>query len=571
MNKKNERKRTKNILRYIFVVYAFISIGIVLWAVDSLICNDMDEVSNRLILNDGWEVTINNKEYKDISIDKFEFDTVTKGDKVVLETTLPNDWIYKEAGICISNKHTVVRMYIDDKLEYEYGSDRIKKGKTTGSGYLFINFYDSYKGKNIRFEFDVTESSAFSSIDEIWMGEWSNLYKYILTDNRLPFLLGAFLLVFGFFVAFVSVFATIISGRYRRVVYLALFSICVGVWSLCYYDVLVVFAIPLYSVSLMEYMSLFFSPIPIIAFLKEYVSDLKSEKMMLIYKVLFVTQVILTVVTTTLHTMNIMHGAQLLQYFHILFAVHVIYFSYVLIKHKTEKSIINKYSGIGMLGVCVCIMYDLCAYILNRYFVIKSLKFKGMLSLGIIIFIVILILDFYYDMTKNMMEEQEKAILIKKAYTDDLTQINNRGFCSQYMTKIYEEGIHDYTVINFDLNGLKQANDTYGHAKGDELICAAANVISEAFSSVGVVGRMGGDEFITIIESSDTKYIDSLIKKLDKCIKEANKENKELNLSISYGYASDTEITDGTPEKVYQLADNRMYENKKKYKRERSV
>lgn len=269
----------------------------------------MDEVSNRLILNDGWEVSINNKEYKDISIDKFEFDTVTKGDKVVLETTLPNDWIYKEAGICISNKHTVVRMYIDDKLEYEYGSDRIKKGKTTGSGYLFINFYDSYKGKNIRFEFDVTESSAFSSIDEIWMGEWSNLYKYILTDNRLPFLLGAFLLVFGFFVAFVSIFATIISGRYRRVVYLALF----------------------------------FSPIPIIAFLKEYVSDLKSEKMMLIYKVLFVSQVILTVVTTTLHTMNIMHGAQLLQYFHILFAVYVIYFSYVLIKHKTEKSIINKY------------------------------------------------------------------------------------------------------------------------------------------------------------------------------------------------------------------------------------
>ena len=118
MNKKNERKRTKNIWRYIFVVYAFISIGIVLWAVDSLICNDMDEVSNRLILNDGWEVSINNKEYKDISIDKFEFDTVTKGDKVVLETTLPNDWIYKEAGICISNKHTVVRMYIDDKLKF---------------------------------------------------------------------------------------------------------------------------------------------------------------------------------------------------------------------------------------------------------------------------------------------------------------------------------------------------------------------------------------------------------------------------------------------------------------------
>lgn len=43
----------------------------------------------------------------------------------------------------------------------------------------------------------------------------------------------------------------------------------------------------------------------------------------------------------------------------------------------------------------------------------------------------------------------------------------------------------------------------------------------------------------------------------------------ELNLSISYGYAMRSEIEEYIPEKVYQLSDNRMYEYKRIYKRQR--
>ena len=194
------------------------------------------------------------------------------------------------------------------------------------------------------------------------------------------------------------------------------------------------------------------------------------------------------------------------------------------------------------------------------------MEIRGMCSLGITGFIVILILDFFRDMTKKMMVEQEKELLIRRAYTDDLTQIHNRGYCSEYMTKLQNQEDSEYTIVAFDLNGLKQANDTYGHAKGDLLIKEAARVISDAFSENGVVGRMGGDEFIAILPLNDTKQIEAFIQSFLELVDEANQLTKDLYLSISYGYAVNKEVSEKNIEKVYQLADNRMYACKKQYK-----
>lgn len=559
----------KKIFKYVWVAYAMLSMFIVLYFVNKLLCKDIMQVNNRIILNDGWDVTINETKYEDVSFDTFVFDTVNKGDKVIIETTLPNTWEYGEAVMCIHNRHTALTMYVDGELEYQYGQERVELNKATGSGYLLINCYDDYKGKTLRLEFDVTENGAFSSIDEVWISEWSNSYRYILTENRLPLVLGSFLLVLGFFVTFIAIFAVTISKQYRSVLYISLFSICVGIWTLCYYNVVLVFSIPLYSISLMEYMSLFLAPLPIIGYMKSYVKELKSKKTQLIYRVLFSVQLILTLITIILHTTDTVHGVSSLPFYQVLFVVHLIFFSYVLGKNMKKNKVMNKYSRIGMLIVCACVLYDICSYILARYFSMDMLKLKGMSSLGIIVFIVILILDLYYRAAQSMMEEQERTILVKRAYTDELTQINNRCYCSQYMEQMRKNNVENYAIFNFDLNDLKLTNDTYGHIKGDELICAAAEVISKAFSAEGVVGRMGGDEFIAIVENCDKKDIDRLLTAFSSYIDEANENNKNLKLSISYGYAINSELSEHTPEKVYQLADDRMYAHKKMLKKAR--
>ena len=164
------------------------------------------------------------------------------------------------------------------------------------------------------------------------------------------------------------------------------------------------------------------------------------------------------------------------------------------------------------------------------------------------------------------MEEAERNSLLKSAYTDELTQLHNRRYCSEHMMQINEQKAEDFTVVCFDLNNLKVINDTYGHAKGDVLIKSAADVIGKTFEEHGFVGRMGGDEFIAVILTSAKKEIEALVEEFQKNIEKKNLEVADLNMSISFGYASSDELPEKDIEKIYQKADDRMYEYKKEYK-----
>lgn len=564
-----DKSKIKKILKYVWIIYGLASILLVLYLVNDLVCNDIMKVSKRLVLNDNWNVTVNETTYENVALDEFSFDVIMKGDKVILERIIPTDYQYKEASICIQNPHTYVRMYVDGKLEYEYGYDRYKENKATGSGYLLTNFYEEYKGKKLTLEYVATEDEAFSDIESVWLSEWENTYRYIITNNRLPMIMGSFLLVFGVMVSFVQIFAVAFSTKYSKVLLLSIFSVCIGIWTLCYYDVVLIFSIPLYMISLMENMALFIAPLPIIGYMYGNVKVLNKKTISVVYKILLISQIILTCVSITLHTLDIVHIAAMLKYCLFMFAVHLLFVVYVLILGMKGNSLMSRFTVIGMAIVVVCILYEIISYITIRFSSFRIYEIKGIASVGFTIFIGILVIELYYKATMSMMEENEKAILLKLAYTDELTKLHNRTYCSEYMRDISVIKKCPYTIINFDLNGLKKMNDTYGHLKGDELICYAALVLEKAFASEGVVGRMGGDEFVAIIENDNIENIEKLIEKFNENIKEVNRKKPDLNLSISYGYATSTEVQGASYEKVFEIADERMYTCKQKMKVER--
>lgn len=563
-----EKKATlKKVLKGIWLAYAIFSIIIVVYLIDRLVCKDIMKVSNRFILNDNWNFTVNGEHYEDVSLDEFSFETLNKNDVAVMEIDVPKDYEYKEACLCLKVRHATVSMYVDGKLEYEYGQDRFEKNKTTGSGYLLINFYEEYRGKKLRLELKATEDKAFSKIDEMWLCEWENSYRYIITNNRLPLVMGNFLLVFGILMTAIQIFAVTISTKYSNILLLAAFSICIGLWTMCYYDVMTVFAIPLYKVSLMEHMALFIAPIPIQGYMHSHVKETHSKIMLIMHRVLLSVQVVLTVVAIALHAMDLVHGAKMLIYFQILIIIHLGFMFYVLYKGSKANRRLSKYISIGLMLVGVCVFYELFTYFATRYTRVEVVQVKGVSSVGLTVFLGILVLDLYHRVTQSMMEEKEKELLIKRAYTDELTKLNNRAYCSEYMRKLSVDKSSEYTIINFDLNGLKKMNDTYGHIKGDELICYAALVLEKTFSEEGVVGRMGGDEFIAIIENVNTEFIDNLLVKLDENIQEVNNKKPNFGLSISYGYATSTELNGANCERIYQVADERMYAYKKEVKK----
>lgn len=557
--------KSKRILKIFWILYAIFSIIMWLPQTDRLLSGDYKTISRHVALDDLWNVRINDTQYNNVSLNELKFPPVNIGDTIVMERKLPENWDIKQAALRLHIRQTTVNLAIDNETVYKYGFERLQENKTVGSGFQFINFLDEYKGKTMTLTLHVSEDHAFSRFDSIRLYEWNHGYRALLTENRLPLFLGCFLLVFGLIVVAITTVAILFSTRFFKMLFLAAFSICMGLWTLCYYNAILVFSIPLYSISFIEYMALYLSPLPILLYMYSHVKALNSKKYLTLYWILLAVQLVFNVVTIYWHTIDYIHCAATLKYMQTLIIIHLAYFILVLVKNFRHNPFTSKIYLVGLFIVSSAIGYDLVAYYYSRYLA-GSISVKGVSSLGIVVFLFLLFVEFYYSMANQMIEEKERNFLIKSAYTDDLTLLPNRRFCSEHMQKITESNDLNYAVMCFDLNNLKVINDTYGHTQGDLLIKCAADVLSKSFASHGVVGRMGGDEFIAILNTSDQKVIEKLIDQFHNNIAIKNREQQDLDLSISCGYTICGEGDIHNIEKLYRIADVRMYENKKLYK-----
>ncbi len=121
------------------------------------------------------------------------------------------------------------------------------------------------------------------------------------------------------------------------------------------------------------------------------------------------------------------------------------------------------------------------------------------------------------------------------ATTDSLTGLENRLAFDALLNTINQEDsdAKNWTMFLMDVNGLKYANDTFGHQAGDALIIATANAIKSAYGSNGNCFRIGGDEFSVITHAPLESHF-QLASNLKKEIQEYNK-TALYHLSIAVG------------------------------------
>jgi len=123
--------------------------------------------------------------------------------------------------------------------------------------------------------------------------------------------------------------------------------------------------------------------------------------------------------------------------------------------------------------------------------------------------------------------------------------------------------------VSIDMNGLKLINDRYGHNEGDRQLKAFATAFHDAFAEVGTTIRLGGDEFLAIVRHEHIAEVDTALAKMAELQKELS-ANLLTPLEAAYGVAyrhelskdknaHSKEMAQVEPEKVYQLADERMY------------
>ncbi len=176
---------------------------------------------------------------------------------------------------------------------------------------------------------------------------------------------------------------------------------------------------------------------------------------------------------------------------------------------------------------------------------------------------------FYTDITERIRAEEAIQHL---AYNDTLTGLPNRAMLYEQCDKIFAEErfpLQNGAIIFMDLDDFKTINDTKGHTFGDQVLI---NLAAELKGKIkyDAIARIGGDEFIFILEDCDIRLVNKTAKEIVSLVHAPRTvKDYEFVLSCSVGIAMFPE--DGTEiETLLMKADSAMYqakvEGKNRYK-----
>ena len=143
---------------------------------------------------------------------------------------------------------------------------------------------------------------------------------------------------------------------------------------------------------------------------------------------------------------------------------------------------------------------------------------------------------------------------------DSMTRLYNRAALGE--KKHFYDQQPSLAVFFFDLNNLKQTNDVLGHAMGDGLIRRMANVLRRQCVNGISAYRMGGDEFVLIAPVSRSEA-EALRLRLDEGIRQETGRQGDPPLCVSLGWSFQEAPVQ--TDQLIQLADQRMYEDKRRY------
>ncbi len=160
------------------------------------------------------------------------------------------------------------------------------------------------------------------------------------------------------------------------------------------------------------------------------------------------------------------------------------------------------------------------------------------------------------------------------AYQDALTHVKNKAFYDQTKERVDDDIINGrarFAILMVDLNNLKKINDTYGHEHGNDYIMGACHEICVIFQ-YSPVFRIGGDEFVVLLENSDFDQRDELLAKLNDTFERISSDESRDpwdRFSGATGLALFDPENDISMDDVFKRADMFMYQNKLESKKAR--
>ena len=456
------------------------------------------------------------------------------------------------SGMRFYTSHQSVVAYNGGKEIYSFTKTGGFWGSTPGCTYNFISVNE--KMLNVAIIVKPAYKSVANQVPEFYVGNAYLMYEELLRSALPRASVSLLIIIFSVVIFIYYGFMHKKLNLGRELIYLAYFSLFIGVWSLNETDVAALLFSNKVFEALVPYNCLMLVIPPFILFFDSYLG-INSR---LAKKVMIIASMVEFTICTSFHFLKIIEFRDNLLFMQIMLVISIAYVigEVVIQIYHRDFSRQTRICAIGLSLFLIAMVVD----VYNYYHHVGDSDTLGRYMF--LAFVVMLAWDLIRG-THEIIEKGRHAKQLERfALTDSMTGLYNRNAFESHVDS--ENRLEGIIAVVADANGLKECNDTYGHEAGDEYITTVAKIFNSVFGRYGNCYRTGGDEFCCIIPASKAVDMERLKKLFRTKIYTANIEGEQqYSIGVAIGAATFNAELDADFRALVKRADASMYENKK--------
>lgn len=460
--------------------------------------------------------------------------------------------------LLFETEYADVKVFFGNILSYQSYFDDYKKRKNELKKIHLVEFPKTISAKTIKI---IYKKKIITQNEEVLqaplISNKSNLVTHKLSKDFLNLTLSFILLIFFF----INTSAYIISFKNKiideNLVSISFFALICSMYIISRSFTIRYFLADKFFISVISYSSKALLLTPILAFLKNKVNPSLKK----IYNAFILGMIILTIVQAIVISTTSLNFSQFEKIIEItLFVQILLVFVGIIMGNKKEKTEIKNF--------IFCILPFLIMYTFSYFalFLGQGIKSDTILILLLCYFALSESYFIYKLYLKNYGDKSNLEFYRRLAYVDPLSNAESRLAFEEKIKELKKKSTlkGNILVASFDMNGLKEINDLYGHQEGDRYIERMGKILKDAFKSCKKthIYRIGGDEFVAISQNVQENSIAKLKANL---IDASNRisEVSYFNISFAMGFALSEKGEKLKIKELLKLADKKMYEDKR--------
>ncbi len=204
--------------------------------------------------------------------------------------------------------------------------------------------------------------------------------------------------------------------KFGQLICVAGFSIGIGCWSLCNYDLIILFTYDIRLKVLMEFISLYVTPVFVLLYFWTDATEKRNKAYRIAYYMAIFCQSMLAALSIIFQAMNLVHLPEMLKYEHILLVLIFSGIIGVAIYDFKNHNIHNQALILG-IGIMIVIgLTDIFRFNMDKFNIARHAgRYTSNLCIGAVVYVLAQIIDFSTEISKKLYESAQRDILEKMA------------------------------------------------------------------------------------------------------------------------------------------------------------